>query len=114
MNHNQIGRAVIRLYHHARALPVSLETVLLGTTIKAGRYMEFAERIRRRGSELSHHQITTFARLVGLDESDLRFVALPALKRAGVLDYSTTGGQISIDEYVGVSAPLLNQVASTL
>jgi hypothetical protein len=114
MNHTQIGRAVIRLYHHARALPVSLETVLLGTTIKAGRYMEFAERIRRRGSELSHDQITTFARLVGLDESDLRFVALPALKRAGVLDYSTTGGQISIDEYVGVSAPLLNQVASTL
>jgi DNA-binding transcriptional regulator YdaS (Cro superfamily) len=30
-----------------------------------------------------------------------------------VLDYSITGGQISIEEYVGVSAPLLNQVAST-
>ncbi len=113
MDHNQIGRAVIRLYHHARTLPISLETVMLGTTIKAGRYMEFAERIRRRGSELSHDQITTFARLVGLDESDLRLVALPILKRAGVLDYSTIDGQISIEEYVGVSAPLLNQVAST-
>jgi hypothetical protein len=103
----------MRLYQHARNLPVSLETVVLGATIKAGRYMEFAERIRRRGSELSHDQITTFARLVGLDESDLRFVALPTLKRAGVLDYMITDGQISIDEYVGVSAPLLNQVAST-
>ena len=68
---------------------------MLGTTIKAGRYMEFAERIRRRGSELSHNQITTFARLVGLDESDLRLAALPTLKRAGVLDYLITGEQIS-------------------
>ncbi len=113
MDYNQTGRAVIRLYHYARTLPVSPETVVLGTTIKAGRFMDFAERIRRRGSELSHNQITTFARLVGLDESDLRFVALPILKRAGVLDYSTVDGQISIDEYVGVSAPLLKQVAST-
>ena len=113
MNDNQIGRAVIRLYLHARTFPLSLETVALGVTIKAGRYMDFAGRIRRRGSELSHDQITTFARLVGLDESDLRFVALPTLKRAGVLDYSTVGGQISIEEYVGVSAPLLDQVAST-
>src|SRR5579863_1127346 len=113
MNYDQTGRAIIRLYHHARTLPISLETVVLGTTIKAGRYMEFAERIRRRGSELSHDQITTFARLVGLDESDLRYVALLTLKQAGVLDYSTTGGQISIDEYVGVSAPLLKQVALT-
>lgn len=113
MDYNQAGRAVIRLYHYARTLPVSPETVVLGTTIKAGRFMDFAERIRRRGSEFSHNQITTFARLVGLDESDLRFVALPILKRAGVLDYLTVDGQISIDEYVGVSAPLLKQVAST-
>jgi hypothetical protein len=113
MDYNQIGRAVIRLYYHARTFPPSLETVVLGTTIKAGRFMDFAERIRRRGSELSHDQITTFARLVGLDESDLRLAALPTLKRAGVLDYSITGGRISIEEYVGVSAPLLNQVAST-
>src|SRR5260370_3122524 len=112
MDSKQIGRAVIRLYYHARTLPPSLETVVLGTTIKAGRFMDFAERIRRRGSELSHDQITTFARLVGLDESDLWLVALPTLKRAGVLDYSIVGGQILIDEYVGVSAPLLNQVAS--
>ena len=113
MNYNQIGRAVIRLYHYMRPLPVSQETVALGATIKAGRFMDFAEQIRRRGSELSHDQITAFASFVGLDESELRFFALPTLKRAGVLDYSTIGGQISIDEYVGVSAPLLKQVAST-
>ena len=113
MNGSQIGRAVIRLYQHARTFPVSLVTAVLGTTIKAGRYMDFAERIRRRGSELSHNQITTFARVVGIDESELRLAALPTLKRAGVLDYSITGGQILIDEYVGVSATLLKQVAST-
>jgi len=113
MNYNQIGRAVIRLYLHARTFSLSLETVALGVTIKAGRAMDFAERIRRRGSELSHNQIITFARLVGLDESDLRLFALPTLRRAGVIEYSIVDGQISIEEYVGVSAPLLDQVAST-
>ena len=113
MNYHQIGRAVIRLYHYARTLPNSLETVVLGSTIRTGRFMDFAERIRRRGSELSHHQITAFASFAGIDESELQFFALPTLKRAGVLDYSIMGGQISIDEYVGVSAPLLDQVAST-
>lgn len=113
MNYDQIGRAVIRLYYHAGTRPISPEIVMLGAAIKAGRFMEFAERIRRRGSELSHNQIIVFANLVGLDESDLRLVALPTLKRVGVLDYLIVGGKISIDEYVGVSAPLLNQVAST-
>ncbi len=113
MKYNQIGRAVIRLYYHARTFPVSLETVVLGTTIKAGRYMDFAERIRRRGSELSHRQITTYARLVGVDESELRLAVLPMLEQAKVLDYTITNGQISIDEYVGVSAPLLKQIALT-
>src|SRR5262245_51944540 len=98
MNYKQTGRAVIRLYHHAGTRPVSLETVALGATIKAGRFMDFAERIRRRGSELSHNQIMAFAKLAKIDESELRFFALPTLKRAGVLDYSTTGGQISIEE----------------
>jgi hypothetical protein len=113
MNHDRIGRAIIRLYHHAGTRPISQETVMLGAAIKAGRFMEFAERIRRRGSELSHDQIIIFANLVGLDESDLRLVALPTLKQVGVLDYFIVSGKISIDEYVGVSAPLLNQVAST-
>lgn len=112
MNYDQTGRAVIRLYHHARTLPVS-QTIMLGAAIKAGRFMDFAERIRRRGSELSHNQIMVFANLVGLDESDLRFVVLRTLKHAGVLDYSIIAGQISIDEYVGVSAPLLKQVTLT-
>lgn len=113
MTPDQIGRAVIRLYKHAHALPPSQETALLGAAIKAGRFMEFAERIRRRGSELSHNQITAFASFLGLHESDLLLDALPVMKRAGVLDYSTIGGQIAIDEYVGVSAPLLHQVAAT-
>lgn len=103
----------MRLYHHAKNHPVSQETVMLGAAIKAGRFMAFAERIRRRGSELSHNQIVAFANLVGLDESDLRFVTLPTLKRVGVLDYLIVNNDITIEEYVGVSAPLLNQIAST-
>lgn len=75
--------------------------------------MEFAERIRRRGSELSHNQILAFADSVGLDENDLRLVALPILKQVGVLDYLIVDEKISIDEYVGVSASLLKQIAST-
>ena len=113
MNYAQTGRAIMRLYKHAQTFPVSQGTVMLGAAIKAGRFMDFAERTRRRGSELSHTEIITFASFVGLDENDLRFVALPMLKRASVLDYSTVGGQISIDEYVGVSAPILKQVTAT-
>ena len=112
MNYDRIGRAVIRLYQHARTRPPQ-ETVRLGAALKAGRFMEFAERIRRRGSELSHNQIIIFANWVGLDENDLRLVVLPTLKQVGVLDYLIVDEKISIDEYVGVSASFLNQVAST-
>lgn len=113
MDYNKTGRAIIRLYLHARTYPISQAIVMLGTAVKAGRFMAFAERIRRRGSELSHNQIMAFASFVGLDENDLRLAALPTLKQAGVLDYFVINEQISIEEYVGVSAPLLNQVVLT-
>jgi hypothetical protein len=113
MNQAQTGRAILRLYQHARHLPVTPESTLLSAAIKAGRFMDFAGRIQRRGSELSAEQLAQFANFVGLDDVDLRLIALPTLKAAGILDYGVVDGHLMVDEFVGVSAPLLKQVADT-
>jgi hypothetical protein len=109
----ETGRMVIRLYLHAKEFPANEATSFVGAALKAGRCMDFGARIRRRGAELTRDQILEFARLVGLDQSDLLFWALPTMAKADVLAYkSDSGGVSALEEYVGVTGPFLEQVAA--
>ena len=113
MNAEEIGRSVIRVYLHAREYPPSNATSYVGVAIKAGRAMDFAARIRRQATDLDSHQLMEYARLVGMDASDMLLWALPAMKRAGVIEYKSKGGLvIAIEEFVGVQAPFQDQVAA--
>ncbi len=112
VNVDQLGRTVLRIYQHIKERPMTGSMTFFGASLKAGRSIDFAARIRRR-RDLDHPKIVAYARFAGLDLSDLILVALPKLKEVGVVDYQLDGSEISrIDEYVGVSAPLLNQTAS--
>lgn len=72
--------------------------------------MDFANRIRRRGADLTTVEIFEFGRLAGLDRSDLVLWALPVLQRAGILTYTLSGADVSgMEEFVGASAPILQQ-----
>ena len=75
--------------------------------------MDFANRIRRRGSDLTPVEVIEFARMVGLDQSDLVLWVLPTLQRAGVLTYALQGAAVeSVEEYVGVAASFLQQTTA--
>jgi hypothetical protein len=112
MNRAAVGRAVVRIYLHAREFPPSLETSLVGSALKAGRSMDFAARIRRQADRLDSDQFFTFGRLVGLDRSDMLLWVLPTLGSAEIINYSTSGGQIvGLEEFIEVGSTFLEQVA---
>ncbi|TMC47597.1 MAG: hypothetical protein E6J14_15210 [Chloroflexi bacterium] len=111
MNAVDHGRVILRVYQHARDLPATTATSYIGAAIKAGRSMDFANRIRRRGQDLTPVEVVEFARLAALDPSDLILWSLPVLKRAAVIDYRLQGADIeAVEEYVGAAAPFLEQV----
>lgn len=108
-----LGRSILRIYLHAREFPASPSTSYAGAALKAGRLMDFGARIRRQASDLTGEQILAYARLVGLDHSDLVLWALPAMQRAEVLLYQLDGANVTkLEEYIGVQAPFLAQVAA--
>jgi hypothetical protein len=79
-------------------------------TARAGAAITLADRIRRYIS-LDYEQMKRFATLAGIPESELRLAIMPLLKAAGVIDYTAgpDGVPGTINEQVGVAAPLLEQ-----
>lgn len=112
MEATRLGRTILRTYLHAKDMPTSAALTFVGASVKAGRTIEFANRIRRQKT-LDHGRVCEFARFCGLDATDLILVALPTLKKCGIVDYRTEGAQVThLEEYVGISAPLLQQTAA--
>lgn len=74
--------------------------------------MDLAARLRRRGEGLTSTEVLAFASLVGLDQADLVMWTLPLLDGNGVIAADIRNGEIRrVDEFVGVAAPFLEQVA---
>ena len=113
MKTRDLGRAVLRAYLHGREAPASGPTSYLECALKAGRCLDFGSRIRRQAGSLSPAELLEFARLVGLGHSDLMFWALPTMQSAGLLSYRATEGElVSIEEFIGVQASVLDQVVA--
>jgi len=114
----RLGRAVIFLHQQQGALsPVvaaQLEVLLL-----TGRAMDFAARLRGHTGAavggLTPALARSYAGLAGLGGLELLSIALPALKRANVVDFASDGGTMTfIEEYVGVTGSVLNQTMRVL
>jgi hypothetical protein len=107
------GLAVLRVYANLRASSPSPAYVTLETTWKAGRIADLALRIRRQ-KKLSFEAICRFGELVTLSSDDLIRWGLPCLSTVGIVDYNVDpdGSPLTIEERVGVAAPVLDQVAS--
>lgn len=88
----------------------------LNEVIHAGKCMDYAERLRAH----TDHSVTgalaeQYASALGIGKFDLRTSVLPILKAAGVIDYREEGGQlVSVEEYVSLAAPFLEQVENVL
>lgn len=111
----RLARAVLQVYHHDPAMPAHARAKL-SEVIHAGRCVEYAERLRahaeRRVSRVLAEQ---YAVALGIGLIDLRTSVLPLLKAAGVVDYQLVDGRVSyVEEYVGLSAPFLEQVVNVL
>jgi hypothetical protein len=77
--------------------------------------MDFAARLRDHGLNLTPAMAKQFACLGGINQVDLRLVILPALKAVNVVDYSVRDGElVAIQDYVGVTAPILDQIVAIL
>jgi len=106
-----LGRTVLRLYQHNTNNLNPYIRSSIGAIIHTGQAIDYVVRLRGFGTELTPELASQFSRFAGIDPTHLRLLVLPALERAGVVDYSMEGNNLKyIEEYVGVSAPLLDQV----
>lgn len=111
----RLARAVLQVYN-ARDGMSAAAAPQWGEVLLAARSMDFAERLR------SHpkHQVSGalaehYGRQVGIDPMTLRSTWLPLLKGAGVVDFTIQGSTlVTVEEFVGLSAPFLDQVEATL
>jgi len=114
----RLGRAVIYLHQQQGALPpvvaAQLEVLLL-----TGRAMDFAARLQGHtgaaASGLTPALARSYAGLAGLGGLELLNTALPALKRADVVDFAAADSELTfIEEYVGVTGSVLQQTLRVL
>jgi hypothetical protein len=108
-----IGLAVLRVYANLRAVAPCPAHATLDTTWRAGRAADLALRIRRQG-RIPFGAVESFGELVTLSRLDLIDWALPCLSVVEIVDYAldTEGSPTTIEERVGVAAPVLEQVAA--
>lgn len=115
LGQSRVGRTILRIYQHNEVILDRVVRSSTGVILTTGRAMDYAARLRGYGSQLTPEVALEFARLTGISTADLRLLILPSLKAAGVIDYATRGNDlIFIEEYVGVAAPLLDQVVAIL
>jgi hypothetical protein len=109
---SETGRAVLRTYLNVSGRPISPATSFFDATSRAGQAMDLALRIRRHGV-LSFDQLKLYGELAALRESDLRMWCLKALEASGLIEVTrdVTGAPTTIEEQVGVAAPILEQAA---
>ena len=88
--------------------PVTVEVEAL---LMAGKAMDLAARLKNFSSpQLTPAVVTEFAKQSGIGQRELLQSALPALKQADVIGYTSNNGQLSgIEEFVGVTGSLVEQ-----
>lgn len=112
----RLARAVLRLHQYDTSVHDQLVRARLDELFFVGKSLDFVARLREFGDGLTPELAMNFAELAGIGRSDLRLRVLPILKRASVVDFSVDaqGTLTHIEEYVGVSAPLWDQVLAVL
>jgi hypothetical protein len=111
----RLGRAVLRLLQHEPAVTDPIVRASLDNLLLVARSMDYAARLREFGSGLTPSLGIEFATHAGIGRADLRLRVLPILKAADVLDFQYHDADlVHLEEYVGVSAPVLDQVVGVL
>lgn len=112
----RLGRSIVFVHEHDTGQIQQNVAVEIDALLTAGRAMDFAARLKDFGSaQLTTAVVTDFAKQAGIGQPALLQVVLPALKAADVVGYATTNGQFTgMEEYVGVTAPLLAQAVKVM
>jgi hypothetical protein len=113
LRRERLGRAVLRAYLNLAGVPDGPATVIFDAARRAGKAMDLAMRVRRRG-QVDLSELEAFARFVGMSTFDLRTWCLPSLEAASVVELRrgiVEGDITGIEEQVGVAAPILVQAA---
>ncbi len=112
----RLGRAVVFIHQHDNGQIPQDVAVEIEALLAAGRAMDFAARLKNFApDQLTPAVATEFAKQAGIGANALIASILPALKAADVLDYQIADDRLaSVEEYVGVTAPLLAQSIAVL
>jgi len=111
----RLGRAVLFVHQQAGLVADPLVRAELETLFLAGRAMDFAARLREHGQDLTPALAVQYARLAGIGPGELGIRVLPVLKSVGVADFAVQDGHLTwIEEYVGLSAPVVAQTLAVL
>jgi hypothetical protein len=87
----------------------------LETLFLAGRTMDFAARLREHGRDLTPALAIEYAKLAAIGLGELGTRVLPVLKAVGVVDFTIRDRRLTwIEEYVGLSAPVVAQTFAVL
>lgn len=115
----RLGRAIVFVHQHDRKVAAPHMRAKVEVLLLTGKAMDFAARLQ------GHHDlipltspiVMKYAEFAGLGAIELRNTVLPALKEAGIIDYTVnqfTGELNPIDEYVGVTGPVVEQTVRLL
>lgn len=108
----RLGRAVVFVHEHDTGQIPQDVAVEVEALLTAGKAMDFAARLKDfSSSQLTPAVVTEFAKQAGLGQHALVQVALPALRAADVVAYTTgSDGQLAgLEEFVGVTGSLVDQ-----
>jgi hypothetical protein len=114
----RLGRAIAFVHEHEPMINSPLVRAEIEVLLLTGRAMDFAARLRGHHNllPLTGDIVRKYASFAGLGPRELNQAVLPALRAAGILDYQVdqSGNVAYVDEYVGVSASLLEQTVQLL
>ncbi|WP_198954430.1 hypothetical protein [Kineosporia sp. R_H_3] len=106
------------MHQHDRKITDPLVRAEVEVLLLTGKAMDFAARLKGHQPvfNLTHELVHRYARYVGLGALELTSTVLPALKRAGLVEYALDQqGRIThFEEYVGVSASVVEQTVQLL
>lgn len=106
----RLGRSIVFVHQQDPQIPNGIVRAELEGLLLAGRSMDFAARIKEYGNDCPPTRASQFAKLAGIGRNELINTVLPALQKANIVSYAHDGAELTwIEEYVGVSAPMLNQ-----
>jgi hypothetical protein len=111
----RLGRAVLFVLEQCPVITDNLVRADIDTILLTGRAMDFVARLQGYRSSAAAEIANKFARLAGLTQREVRQL-LPILKAADVINYSleADGSLRSIEEYVGITASVIEQTYRVL